>query len=116
MDKFIIEGPGRLSGELWVHGAKNSTLPLLAATLLCRTQAVLHNCPALSDVDTALRILQNLGCTVSREGHSLTVDAEVLSDDEIPRKPDAGNALVHCVSGGDYFPSGKSPAVLSRRL
>lgn len=84
MDKFIIEGPGRLSGELWVHGAKNSTLPLLAATLLCRTQAVLHNCPALSDVDTALRILQNLGCTVSREGHSLTVDAEVLSDDEIP--------------------------------
>lgn len=84
MDKFIIEGPGRLSGELWVHGAKNSTLPLLAATLLCRTQAVLHNCPALSDVDTALRILQNLGCTVSQEGHSLTVDAEVLSDDEIP--------------------------------
>lgn len=84
MDKFIIEGPGRLFGELWVHGAKNSTLPLLAATLLCRTQAVLHNCPALSDVDTALRILQNLGCTVSREGHSLTVDAEVLSDDEIP--------------------------------
>lgn len=84
MDKFIIEGPGRLSGELWVHGAKNSTLPLLAATLLCRTQAVLHNCPALSDVDTALRILQNLGCTVSREGHSLAVDAEVLSDDEIP--------------------------------
>ena len=54
---IVIDGPAELSGELKVQGAKNSTLPLLAATVLCRGQTVLHNCPRLSDVDTAVRIL-----------------------------------------------------------
>ena len=39
---IVIDGPAELSGELKVQGAKNSTLPLLAATVLCRGQTVLH--------------------------------------------------------------------------
>ena len=71
---IVIDGPAELSGELKVQGAKNSTLPLLAATVLCRGQTVLHNCPRLSDVDTAVRILEHLGSRCHWEEGSLVVD------------------------------------------
>ncbi len=82
---IIIDGPAELSGELTVQGAKNSTLPLLAAALLCKGQTVLHNCPDLSDVDTALRILEHAGCRCKREGHDLIVDSAVTQC-EIPEE------------------------------
>ena len=71
---IVIDGPAELSGELKVQGAKNSTLPLLAATVLCRGQTVLHNCPRLSDVDTAVRILEHLGSRCQWQGDSLVVE------------------------------------------
>ena len=80
---ILIDGPAELSGEIIVQGAKNSTLPLLAAALLCKGQTVLHNCPDLTDVDTAVRILEHLGCRCRREGHTLTVD-NALTGCEIP--------------------------------
>lgn len=82
---MVIEGPARLMGELTVQGAKNSTLPLLAGALLCRGQTVLHNCPDLSDVDTAVQILEQLGCKCRREGHDLIVDSAVTCH-EIPER------------------------------
>lgn len=72
---IVIDGPAELCGELKVQGAKNSTLPLLAATVLCRGQTVLHNCPHLSDVDTAVRILEHLGCRCRWDHDSLVVDS-----------------------------------------
>lgn len=77
---IIIDGPAELCGEITIQGAKNSTLPLLAAAVLCKGQTVLHNCPRLSDVDTAVRILENLGCKCTRDSGTLTVD----------------NAMTHC--------------------
>ena len=65
---IVIDGPAALDGELKVQGAKNSTLPLLAATVLCKGQTVLHNCPHLSDVDTAVRILEHLGSRCQWQG------------------------------------------------
>ena len=44
MSGFVINGGKHLNGELSVHGAKNSVLPLLAATCLCEEECVLHNC------------------------------------------------------------------------
>ncbi len=82
---IMIDGPAELGGELAIQGAKNSTLPLLAAALLCKGQTVLHNCPNLSDVDTAVRILEHLGCRCRREGHDLTVDSG-MNDCEIPEE------------------------------
>ncbi len=82
---IIIDGPAELSGELTIQGAKNSTLPLLAAALLCKGQTVLHNCPNLSDVDTGLRILEHLGCRCRREGQDLIVDNAVTCC-EIPEE------------------------------
>lgn len=71
---IIIDGPAELSGEISVQGAKNSTLPLLAAAVLCKGQTVLHNCPQLTDVETAVSILEHLGCRCTREGPDLIVD------------------------------------------
>lgn len=80
---IIVDGPAQLSGEITVQGAKNSTLPLLAAAVLCRGQTVLHNCPNLTDVETAVRILEHLGCRCVREGSDLTVD-NAMTCCEIP--------------------------------
>lgn len=82
--KLFIEGPNKLIGEITVHGAKNSVLPLLAASMLCSAGCVLHNCPVLSDVETAMQILRHLGCRVERSGSSVSVDAAGMDRDDIP--------------------------------
>lgn len=65
MQKLIINGGKKLSGEVTVQGAKNAVLPILAATLLCSGEVTLRNCPRLSDTYSALRILNYLGCFAS---------------------------------------------------
>lgn len=84
MSELLIHGPNKLEGEIAIHGAKNSTLPLMAATLLCEGQCVLHNCPNLSDVDTSLKILRHLGCRAERSGSDVAIDPLGASNSEIP--------------------------------
>mgnify|MGYP000920177248 CR=1 FL=1 len=84
MAKLLIEGHHPLEGEILVHGAKNSTLPILAASMLCNTKTVLHNCPVLSDVETCAKILRYLGCTVTRNGGDLTIDPSGICHSDIP--------------------------------
>ena len=74
MEYFAVTGGRPLEGTASVHGAKNSALPILAATLLARGECVLHNCPDLTDVHTALDILTCLGSRVCWEGDTLLVD------------------------------------------
>ena len=78
-EAVLVRGGNRLCGELTVQGAKNSTLPLLAAALLCEGETVLHNCPALSDVHTAVTILRRLGCRCTHTGDTLTVCADGMT-------------------------------------
>ena len=66
MSILQIEGKTRLEGSVRIHGAKNSVLPVLAATLLSGGETVIHNCPDLSDVDAAIKILRYLGCSALR--------------------------------------------------
>jgi len=84
MDYFRIVGGRPLRGTVRVHGAKNSALPLLAATLLAGGESVLRRCPDLADVTTALSILACLGCRVSREGDAVRVDAGPLAGCAVP--------------------------------
>ena len=56
MDRYEISGGRRLTGEIHVQGAKNSVLPILAATVLTADRCVIHNCPALSDTALTIRI------------------------------------------------------------
>lgn len=82
--KLVVNGGRRLEGELRVHGAKNSALPLLSAAVLAHGETVFHNCPALTDVDAACRILSCLGCRCTRSGDTVCVDAMNVSGCEIP--------------------------------
>lgn len=86
MEKFIVEGGRTLHGCVRVHGAKNAVLPILAATILARGKSVLHNCPALSDVDVACKILTYLGAKITREGATLIVDTDAIDKCDIPEK------------------------------
>lgn len=83
MDKLIINGSKRLTGEIEVHGSKNSVLPILAACVLSQGENIIHNCPILSDVDAALKILIELGCKVKREEHTVCVDSSGVNGFEI---------------------------------
>ncbi len=84
MSVFVVDGGKRLSGEVKVQGSKNSTLPILAATLLCGGESVLFNCPRLSDVEASLDILRYIGCKAKREDGTVIVDTGSLSRSEIP--------------------------------
>ena len=81
MSKLLIKGGKRLCGELYVQGAKNAALPILAATVLCRGKNIIHNCPNLSDVDAAIKILKHLGCKVEKENATLKIENTRLKDD-----------------------------------
>ncbi|WP_411676278.1 UDP-N-acetylglucosamine 1-carboxyvinyltransferase [Caproicibacter sp.] len=84
MSKLLIHGTKKLKGEVQIHGAKNSTLPLMAASLLCAGECVLHNCPALSDVDTAIKILRHLGCKVERTAGDVVINPLTAKNYDIP--------------------------------
>ena len=75
MSYYLVRGGQALRGEVPISGAKNSVLPILAATLLNGGRSLLHNCPDLRDVRSAIQILQHLGCKVSREGDTILVKA-----------------------------------------
>lgn len=84
MSAFTIEGGYRLEGKIRVHGAKNSVLPILAATILCEEECVIQNCPGLSDVDSTLKILRHLGCKAQREGDTAIIDSSGMNRTDIP--------------------------------
>ena len=84
MGRFIIEGGARLGGRIRVQGAKNSVLPILAATVAVGRPCVIHNCPRISDVESTLGILKALGCEVHRSGNSVSVDSSRLTVVDIP--------------------------------
>ena len=84
MDKLLIEGGTRLVGEAVISGAKNAALPLLTAALLTREPLTLTNVPALNDIRTMLKLLEQMGVKVVRAGDSVTLDASGLDNPVAP--------------------------------
>lgn len=84
MQKLVIKGGTALEGEIPLRGAKNSALPILAAAVLCKGETVLENCPVLTDVFSACRILTHTGCRCNMKGHTVSVCADGLERSEIP--------------------------------
>lgn len=80
MQKLIINGGRRLRGELELQGSKNSALPIMAASLLCRGDCTLYSCPRLTDVYSAARILNCVGCRCNFSGNTASVDSSVISE------------------------------------
>src|SRR5258707_10595437 len=76
MDKILIHGGHPLSGSIKVSGSKNSSLPILAATLLTREPCVVRGVPDLSDTHYMLQILIHLGAQVERASGTVSVSAD----------------------------------------
>ena len=78
MDKILVHGGHPLSGSIKVSGSKNSSLPILAATLLTREPCIVHGVPDLSDTHYMLQILTHLGAQVERASGTVSVTAEKI--------------------------------------
>ena len=83
MDKLIIDGGRPLPGLVRVSGAKNSVLPILAATILAEGPVQLRNVPELRDVSTMAKLLEEMGAVTSSE-EEYKVDASSLSSFRAP--------------------------------
>lgn len=68
MEKFIVKGGRRLTGEVTISGAKNAAVALLPAVILSDEPCVLENVPNISDVNISLRILKEMGAEVTMLG------------------------------------------------
>ncbi|WP_227367982.1 UDP-N-acetylglucosamine 1-carboxyvinyltransferase [Halomonas sp. M20] len=85
MDKLIITGGGPLEGEVWASGAKNSALPILAATLLSDEPVVIGNLPHLQDITTTLELLACMGIEpVMGDKMSIQLDGSQVRDCHAP--------------------------------
>ena len=84
MKEYIINGGQPLDGALEIKGAKNSILPLMAASILTDEITVLHNCPNISDVDSMINILEGLGSKIIRSGRDVIIDNSMTDKSEIP--------------------------------
>ena len=85
MNQYSIEGGHTISGEVTVQGAKNSVLPILAASLLAQQESIITNCPNIRDVLGTIKILEHLGCRTKRmQQHVLAIDPSSAAGTEIP--------------------------------
>lgn len=84
MSRLLIAGRQRLEGEVSVQGAKNSALPIIAATLLTKGENVIFNCPRLSDVEASCAILRYLGGKAQRSDGALLINCDGVNQSEIP--------------------------------
>jgi len=84
VDKILIRGGKPLHGTVHVRGAKNSTLPLMAAAILADSPCVLHNVPCLYDVFTMDKLLSNMGMSIEFTGRSMTMDASTITSQLAP--------------------------------
>ena len=75
MEKLIINGNGPMHGEVRIAGAKNAALPVIAAGLLCTEPLSISNIPSVRDINTAISLLELLGCRVERNNTELTIDS-----------------------------------------
>ena len=85
MDKLIITGGNKLSGELRISGAKNAALPILAATLLSEAPVTVGNVPHLHDITTTMELLGRMGVQLLvDEKMNIEVDSSTINSYEAP--------------------------------
>ena len=91
MDSFMIRGGSRIKGSVEISGSKNSSLPILAACLMAHGKTTLKHVPRLSDIESMIDLLSQLGCEVKRHepkdkldilSLNGSLDIEVLSEQQ----------------------------------
>jgi UDP-N-acetylglucosamine 1-carboxyvinyltransferase len=84
MDKLLIRGGNRLSGEITISGAKNAALPILCASLLTSDALHLSNVPDLHDVGTILKLMRQMGLKVEGTSGQLILQGDQINNLEAP--------------------------------
>lgn len=84
MDKILVQGGRRLTGEVLISGAKNAALPILMSALMCDGSNTFANVPDLRDIRSTLELLTHLGVHCEADGHTVRVDAAGLNTHEAP--------------------------------
>lgn len=90
MSRLIVRGGVPLCGVLSIQGAKNSVLPIMSAALLADGECVIKNCPKISDLKSALEILEALGARTETYADRVVVNAvkadKYVIPDDLMRK------------------------------
>ena len=85
MEKIVIKGPTRLTGEVTINGAKNAAVAILPATLLIDGVCTIENVPNISDINITCKILEGLGAKINWiDKHTITVDCRNLTTTKAP--------------------------------
>ena len=85
MERLLIEGGHRLEGTVQICGAKNASLPLIAASLLSGAPLTLTNLPDVADIKSMLTLMEHYGVAIGhRTAHSVTLDAGPARNIEAP--------------------------------
>ncbi len=84
MDTYIIDGGERLYGKIRAQSAKNTVLPLLAASVLTDEQVKIRGVPTINDVENMIRILSEVGCKIRRQKDCAVIDSSNAVSHEIP--------------------------------
>ena len=84
MDKIVIHGGRRLSGDVRISGSKNAALPVIVSALLTDGWNTFHNIPDLMDIRTTRRLLENFGVLFEGDGETLKINAGGLDHYEAP--------------------------------
>ncbi len=83
MSSYVIEGGKKLEGEVRISGSKNSSLPIIAATILNGGVSKLYNVPKIHDTQMMFEILKELGCEVKKSSNKVVIDSSKLNKYEI---------------------------------
>ncbi len=84
MDRIVIRGGNRLSGEVEISGSKNASLPLMAGALLAETPSHIERIPRLADIGNMARMIEELGAIVGRTDRGLTIDPRDFAPSQAP--------------------------------
>ena len=74
MQKLEVFGANKLKGQINISGSKNSSLPILAASILSKKKVILKNLPKVKDIETMVSLLQSLGSKIKFSNKILQID------------------------------------------
>lgn len=98
MDRYVITGKQRLEGRIRTSGAKNASLPLMAASILADGKTVLTEVPRLTDIIHMAEVLRSLGCKTEFIDNEMIIDTSLLAEstveEELMRKMRASNLIL----------------------
>jgi UDP-N-acetylglucosamine 1-carboxyvinyltransferase len=82
LDKLIIKGGKKLTGDVTVSGSKNAALPIFIATILAPGVHEISNVPFLRDINTTIKLLESLGASVDGAGNVVRIDTSGVNTHE----------------------------------